>query len=131
MCQNVLSDPDDSGRLALLVMQLPLLGVLAAIDDNGSDSDGSLSRSVRESVLATFDFGPGVSSNTINAAFGAMRNSLTPLLAADDVHEVGNWLLSAASEASPGFYPDQIEDVGAIAGQFYRLGYAAASEMLG
>src|SRR3546814_21034325 len=89
-------------------MQLPLLGVLSAIADSGKDSDGGLSRSVRESVLATFDFGPGISSNTINAAFGAMRNSLTPLLATDDVHEVGNWLLSAASETSPGVYPDQI-----------------------
>ena len=131
LCQKVLSDPDDSGRLALLVMQLPLLGVLAAIADNGKDSGGILSQSVQESVLATFDFGPGISSNTINAAFVAMRNSLAPLLASDDLHEVGNWLLSTASEASSGFYPDQIGDVGAVAGQFYRLGYTAASETTG
>lgn len=130
VCQSVLDDPDDSSRLALLVMQIPLLGVLGAIADSGKDRDGSLSRSVQESVLTTFDFGPNVSSNTIYAAFGAMRNSLAPLLATNDLNKLGNWLLSAASESSPGFYPDQIQDVGVIAEEFYRLGHAASSKVL-
>src|SRR3546814_8491491 len=37
VCQNVLSDPDDSGRLALLVMQLPLLGVLSRSEEHTSE----------------------------------------------------------------------------------------------
>lgn len=130
VCQNVLDDPDDSARLALLVMQIPLLGVIRAIDDSGKDRDGSLSRSVQEGVLNTFDFGRNVSPKSVHSAFSAMRGSLAPLLKANDLDEVGSWLLSAASESSPGFYPDQIEDAGVIAGEFYNLGHSAGAKVL-